>query len=185
MSQLSDEVRPTLEENGMHLLTRNILSAHDGKAGGTGSLGVRFMVDGDQTDGGFAMVEKSMAPRALAAPLHRHAREDEYTYVLEGRIGALLGDDVVNADVGDLMFRPRNQWHTFWNAGEEPARIIEIVTPAGLEGFFHELAECSTPPPPGSDEYEEMCTRYGLEMQPQSVPLLVKRFGLRFPGVEA
>ena len=74
-----------------------------------------------------------MAPRALAAPLHRHTREDEYSYVVKGRMGALLGDDVVYAEAGDLVYKPRNQWHTFWNAGDEPCHILEIISPAGFE----------------------------------------------------
>ena len=82
-----------------------------------------------------------MSPRALAAPLHRHTREDEYSFVLEGRMGALLGDDVVEAGPGDLVFKPRDQWHTFWNAGDEPCRILEIISPAGFERFFAELDE--------------------------------------------
>jgi quercetin dioxygenase-like cupin family protein len=57
-----------------------------------------------------------MSARALAAPLHRHIREDEYSYVLEGRVGALLGNEVVTGSPGDPIFKPRNQWHTFWNA---------------------------------------------------------------------
>ena len=64
-----------------------------------------------------------------AAPLHMHTREDEYSYVLEGRMGALLGDDVVYAEPGDFVFKPRDQWHTFWNAGDEPCRILEIIAP--------------------------------------------------------
>jgi mannose-6-phosphate isomerase-like protein (cupin superfamily) len=49
--------------------------------------------------------------------------EDEYSYVLEGRMGAQLGADIVLADVGDLVFKPRGPWHTFWNAGDGPCRI--------------------------------------------------------------
>ena len=82
-----------------------------------------------------------MSPRALAAPLHRHTREDEYSYVLEGRMGALLGDDVLEAGPGDLVFKPRGEWHTFWNAGDEPCRILEIISPAGFERFFAELVD--------------------------------------------
>jgi len=59
------------------------------------------------------------------ARLHRHSREDEYSYVLEGRVGALLGEEVVIGEPGDLIFKPRGQWHSFWNAGYEPARILE------------------------------------------------------------
>jgi quercetin dioxygenase-like cupin family protein len=73
----------------------------------------------EETQEGFSLVEHPMSPRALAAPLHRHTREDEYSYVLEGQVGALLGDEVVVGRRGDLIFKPRNQWHTFWNAGDE------------------------------------------------------------------
>ena len=82
-----------------------------------------------------------MSARALAAPLHRHLREDEYSYVLEGRVGALLGEDVLEADPGDLVFKPRGEWHTFWNAGDDPCRILEIIAPAGFERFFAELVD--------------------------------------------
>ena len=53
-------------------------------------MGVRFMLAGDETGGGFSLVEHPIPPRALAAPLHRHSREDEYSFVLEGRLGAML-----------------------------------------------------------------------------------------------
>ena len=106
-----------------------------------GSIGVRFMVDGAASGGGFSLVEHPMSPRALAAPMHRHTREDEYSYMLEGRVGALLGDEVLIGNPGDLIFKPRGQWHTFWNAGDEPARNLEIISPAGFERFFGELVD--------------------------------------------
>ncbi|HSK08002.1 MAG TPA: cupin domain-containing protein [Vicinamibacterales bacterium] len=77
----------------------------------------------------------------MAAPLHRHTRADEYSYVLEGRVGALLDDEVVIGSPGDLIFKPRNQWHTFGNAADEPARNLEIISPAGFERFFGELVD--------------------------------------------
>ena len=91
------------------------------------------MLAGAQTGERFSLVEHPMPARALAAPLHRHTREDEYSYVLEGRVGALLGDEVIFGSPGDLIFKPRNQWHTFWNAGDDPARILEIISPAGFD----------------------------------------------------
>src|SRR5213080_3115474 len=118
-----------------------IVGPSEGKEGFLGSIGVRFMIDGLDTGERFSLVEHAMSPRALAAPLHLHTREDEYSYVLQGRMGALLGDDVVEAGAGDLVFKPRNQWHTFWNAGDEPCRILEIISPAGFEQFFRELSE--------------------------------------------
>ena len=86
------------------------------------------MVRSDDSGGGFSMVEHPMSAHALAAPLHRHSREDEYSYIVAGRVGALLGEEVVVGAPGDLIFKPRHQWHTFWNAGDEPARLLEIVS---------------------------------------------------------
>src|SRR5438067_2139777 len=158
------------------------LGPAEGLAGFLGSIGVRFMVDGPTTGEHFSLVEHPMSARALAAPLHRHAREDEYSYVLTGRMGALLGDDVVFAEAGDLVFKPRGQWHTFWNAGDEPARILEIISPAGFERFFAELVELGGVTQAEPQELGELCARYELEMDPDSIPGLVERFGVRFPG---
>jgi mannose-6-phosphate isomerase-like protein (cupin superfamily) len=99
-------------------MSAKIVGPRDGKAGDLGSLGVRFMAWASETGGGFSLVEHPIPPRGLAAPLHRHSREDEYSFVLEGRMGADLGGDVVVAGPGDLVFKPRAEWHTFWNAGE-------------------------------------------------------------------
>ena len=166
----------------MKTLSAKIVGPRDGKAGFLGSIGVRFMIDGEEASGAFSLVEHPMSPRALAAPLHRHTREDEYSYVLEGRIGALLGDEAVVGNPGDLIFKPRNQWHTFWNAGDEPARILEIISPAGFERFFKELVDVGGVTSAEPQILADLCARYGLEMDPASVPRLVERFDLRFPG---
>jgi mannose-6-phosphate isomerase-like protein (cupin superfamily) len=163
-----------------------VLGPGDGKAGMLGSIGVRFMIDGAESGGGFSLVEHPMPPRALGAPLHRHSREDEYTFVLEGRVGALLGDEAVYGESGDLIFKPRDQWHTFWNAGDVPARILEIISPAGFEGYFEALTELprdAGPPDPAA--IAAIADRYGLELDLESVPRLVEEYGLRFgPGVD-
>ena len=140
------------------------------------------MVDGVEADERFSLVEHPMGPRALAAPLHRHNREDEYSFVLEGRMGALLGDDVVEAGPGDLVFKPRDQWHTFWNAGDEPCRILEIISPAGFEQFFAELVDLGGVANTSPETLGELCRRYELEMDPDSIPGLIERFGVKFPG---
>lgn len=62
------------------------------------------MINGSESGGGFSLVELPISARALAAPLHRHTREDEYSYVVQGRVGALLGDEVVFGAAGDLIF---------------------------------------------------------------------------------
>jgi mannose-6-phosphate isomerase-like protein (cupin superfamily) len=155
-----------------------VVGPQDGKAGFLGSIGVRFMIDGERAAERFSLVEHPMSPRALAAPLHRHTREDEYSYVLTGRTGALLGDDVLEAGPGDLVFKPRGQWHTFWNAGDEPCRILEIISPAGFEKFFEELDLLGGALVADPEQLAALSERYGLEMQPDSVPGLLERFGL-------
>src|SRR3954449_10043697 len=162
----------------MEQTAAKVLGPRDGKAGFLGSIGVRFMVGGAESGGGFSIVEHPMSARALAAPLHRHTREDEYSYILEGKMGALLGDEVGVAEAGDLVFKPRNQWHTFWNAGDEPCRILEIIAPAGFEDFFRELDALGGALNADPEELAALSARYGQEMQPDTVPGLLERFGL-------
>jgi mannose-6-phosphate isomerase-like protein (cupin superfamily) len=156
-----------------------IVGPGEGVEGFLGSIGVRFMIDGSEAGERFSLVEHPMSPRALAAPLHLHTREDEYSFVLEGRMGALLGDDVVEAGPGDLVFKPRDQWHTFWNAGDEPCRILEIISPAGFEQFFRELSDLGGAIEADPDQLTALGARYGHYFELESVPELVERFGLR------
>src|SRR3712207_1275556 len=151
----------------------------DATEGFLGSIGVRFMIDGGEAGERFSLVEHPMSARALAAPLHRHNREDEYSYVLEGRMGALLGDEVVEAGPGDLVFKPRGQWHTFWNAGDAPARILEIIAPAGFERYFDELSDLGGSTQADPQTLAELSARYELDVRPDTVPDLLERFGLR------
>jgi mannose-6-phosphate isomerase-like protein (cupin superfamily) len=159
--------------------TPRIISPAQGEQGFLGSIGVRWLIEGADTGAHVSLVEHPMSPRALAAPLHLHTREDEYSYVLEGRMGALLGDDVVEAGPGDLVFKPRNQWHTFWNAGDEPCRILEIIAPAGFERFFHELSDMGGALNADPEALGELNERYGVQMRPDSIPELLGRFGLQ------
>ena len=157
-----------------------VVGPQDGKLGDLGSIGVRFMIDGEETGGGFSLVEHPMPPRRLAAPLHRHSREDEYSFVLEGRMGALLGEEVLYAEPGDLVFKPRNQWHTFWNAGDEPARILEIIAPAGFERFFDQLSDQPKDGAPDPAELAALGASYGLELDFESIPGLMEEYGVTF-----
>jgi quercetin dioxygenase-like cupin family protein len=161
-----------------------IVGPQDGGFVDLGGLGIRFMVDGEETGGQFAVVEHPLEPRALAAPMHRHKNEDEYSYVLEGRMGAQLGDDVVFANPGDLVFKPRGQWHTFWNAGDEPARLLELISPPGFEHYFREIGELLADGPPDPEKRAAISAKYELEVDPGSVPELIERHGLRFGGAK-
>jgi mannose-6-phosphate isomerase-like protein (cupin superfamily) len=163
-----------------------IIGPRDGKFVDLRSVGVRFMIWGAETGGTFSLVEHPIPPRTLVAPVHIHTREDEYSYVLEGRMGALLGEDVVYAEPGDLVFKPRNQWHTFWNAGDSTCRLLEIISPPGFEHFFNELGEQIIAAKAVSvaevPDLPELGARYGHYFQPESIPELCRQHGLVFPG---
>ena len=127
---------------------RIVLSPDEGEMVLMGGLGVRFMIGGDQSGGGFALVEHPIAPRVLAAPMHTHEHEDEYTYVLEGEFGVQVGEVVRVATPGDLVFKSRGIPHAFWKAGDSPARVLEIISPRRLREVFRgDLATAPSQPP--------------------------------------
>jgi quercetin dioxygenase-like cupin family protein len=161
--------------------TRIVLSPDDGETEWLRKLGIRFMIGGEETWGNFALVEHPIKPRALAAPMHTHEREDEYTYVLEGEIGVQVGDEVRVGRPGDLVFKPRGVPHAFWNAGDTMARALEIISPAGFERYFAELAPLFPPANQGPLDEEAVGAvraKYGLEMDMSSIPILAERYSL-------
>ncbi|HEX2708204.1 MAG TPA: cupin domain-containing protein, partial [Solirubrobacterales bacterium] len=87
----------------------------------------------------------------------------------------MLGEEVLVGGPGDLIFNPRNQWHTFWNAGDEPARILEIISPGGFERFFDELVELGGIAQIEPQAMAGLCERYELEVDSESVPGLIER----------
>ncbi len=153
----------------------------DGHVAELGGCDARFLVWGEESGGGFSMVEHPVPPRSLCAPLHRHEGVDEYSFVLEGRMGALLGDEVIHAEAGELAFKPRDQWHTFWNAGDEPCRILEVISPGGFEHFFREFDETTKD---GSFDPVALGERYGIEFEMESVARLCAEHDLVHPLLE-
>lgn len=144
-----------------------------------GGLAVRWKINGTATGARFAVIHHPMEPHALAAPLHRHHNEDEFSYVINGTLGALLADDVVTADPGTWVLKPRGQWHTFWNAGDAQCEIIEVISPAGFENYFREVAAAWG----DMKRFQEINDKYSLDMDFDSVPALCDRFGLTFPSL--
>jgi mannose-6-phosphate isomerase-like protein (cupin superfamily) len=138
----------------------------------------RFLVPSTRSGGGFALVEHVLAPRRLAAPLHRHSVEDEYTFVLEGRVGAELAGEHATVDAGFLLYKPRGQWHTFWNAGDSPCRMLEIISPGGFEECFRQLAALDGEPTP--EAMIEIAGGYGVELDFEATVPIVERHGLSF-----
>jgi mannose-6-phosphate isomerase-like protein (cupin superfamily) len=184
IAQSVDKPRHTWEQGPRKIGPR------DGKFVDILSNGIRYMAWDQETSGLFSVVEHPIPPKHVVAPLHKHTYEDEYSFIIEGRVGAILGDDVVYAEAGDFVFKPRNQWHTFWNDGDTMARVLEIIAPGGFEHFFEDIRDLMTsmnasnvqdilgPGKPGT----ELALKYGLEFKPESLDAICKTYGLVYPG---
>jgi mannose-6-phosphate isomerase-like protein (cupin superfamily) len=143
-------------------------------------LGTRYLIRGADTDGRFALIEHTIPPRGLAAPVHTHEHEDEYSYVLSGRLGALVGGEEVEAGPGELVAKPRGVPHAFWNAGDEPVRLLELISPGAFAQYFADLAPLlNAGGPPDFAALAEVQARYGLAMDFGSIGPLAERHGLR------
>ena len=153
----------------------------EGRRAPLGSVGTIHKVPGVATEGRLAVLEHTLRPRFLAAPMHRHSREDELSIVLSGKLGVKLGDDVVVAGPGSYVLKPRGQWHAYWNAGDSDLRFIELLVPAGVEGYFERLSRLfARIDAPLADDVKTLADEYGLQIDFQSVPALCQQFGLRF-----
>lgn len=138
----------------------------------------RFLVEAEGSGGRVALIEHRLAPFALAAPLHLHTKEDEWSYIIEGAVGAHLDGVEMVAHAGDLVAKPRGQWHTFWNAGPAPARVLEIISPAGLEALFRLLD--ASPELYEPEQLLPLARSYGAEVDLEGTGPIAERHGLRF-----
>jgi mannose-6-phosphate isomerase-like protein (cupin superfamily) len=144
-----------------------------------GPLGAILLLGGSQAGGRLSLVEHPLAPRALGSPMHTHQREDEYSVVLEGRVGAQIGDQVVEATPGSVLVKPRGVPHAFWNPTDEPARLLEIISPAGFEQYFAELGQIlAAPGGPDRAALASLTSRYDLDLDLTSIPRLAEAHGL-------
>jgi mannose-6-phosphate isomerase-like protein (cupin superfamily) len=159
-------------------MTARVLRADEGEtAPSLGAVTNRFLVDGGQTGGRLAVVQHLFGPRAIAAPMHLHHRDDEFSYVLYGRIGAVSDGVELVAGPGDLIFKPHGQWHTFWNAGDEPAAVLELISPGGLEELFREIGTMGEPDP---ETLAARAAHYGCDLDFPATQPVVVRHGLRW-----
>jgi len=151
-----------------------VVGPDEGKALWLGGLGVIYKVRGKESGGAFSIVEHPIEPGKLV-PAHVHSREDECSLVLEGEIGVRIGDREFTATPGTYIFKPRGIPHTFWNAGPKPARLLEIISPAGFESYFEEIVGLydsgGTPTP---EQLLEVRRRYGMESVDWAQELMAK-----------
>jgi quercetin dioxygenase-like cupin family protein len=145
-----------------------------------GPLGAVELLPARATDGQLSVVMHPLAPRTLGSPVHTHRGEDEYSIITEGTIGVQIGDKTSLAHVGDVLCKPRGVPHAFWNPGDEPARLLEIITPGGFTGYFRELGEIfAAEAGPDPERFGALAARYGLEVDFSSIESLSRQHGLR------
>ena len=123
---------------------------------------VTSIVSGADTGGAYAMVEEASRPYA-GPPVHKHSREDEAFYVLEGEYEVQLGDQVIRATPGSFVFAPRGIPHTFQCVGTNPGRVHITISPAGFERFLEEISEMASTGPPDMQKVVALAGKYGLE----------------------
>ena len=146
-----------------------------------GPLGVITKIPGTATNGVISIVEHPVAARILVPP-HVHRDHDEWSYILEGRIGARIGDEEFIAATGSYILKPRRIPHTFWNPDDRPARILEIITPSGLEEMFAKFGELGARGELTPETMGETAAQYGSTMSMDWVPELIARYGLTLMG---
>ena len=125
--------------------------------------GFAYRLETTNTDGRLAVLEVTIPPRTLVKP-HQHSKEDEFSLILSGRVGARIGETTYEDVVaGSSIVKPRDIPHAMWNVTDEPARILEIVMPAGLERYFEALAPIlSEHGPEWTERFYQLATQYGL-----------------------
>lgn len=112
-----------------------------------------------------------------------HHNEDEYSYVLEGEITAQIGDEIIQAPAGTLIIKPREVPHTFWNQGVDPARLLEIISPAGFEHYFDELAEVlAASNPPDFGRVMTVAQKYGMDMDFSTLMDISQKYDVQLGG---
>jgi quercetin dioxygenase-like cupin family protein len=150
----------------------------DGPTGDLGAIGVQFKLWGKDTGGALSVVEHPFPVGALVPP-HLHTFEDEFSIVLEGEIGFRSGDREVVLGAGGYITKPRGEYHAMWNAGRVPARMIEIISPAGFEHFFREVSELAGDPEGAAAQGPALAERYGLRFAEQDwLADVIERYGL-------
>jgi quercetin dioxygenase-like cupin family protein len=150
----------------------------EGRTGDLGAITVEFKLMGADTGGALAMVEHEFPPGALVPP-HVHTREDEYSIVTAGEIGFRSGDREAVLGPGGYITKPRGEAHAMWNAGPEPARMIEVISPAGFEMFFRAVVDLVEAGDVDPEHGDRLAAQHGLSFV--DTPWLadvVRRFGL-------
>jgi quercetin dioxygenase-like cupin family protein len=147
-----------------------------------------FKIRGEQTDGALTAFESTVSP-GEGPPLHLHENEDEIWYALAGTFRVRLGEEMRAAPAGTFVFIPKKVVHTWQNVGDQPARLLAILMPAGLEQFFERFAALPADASP-AEEFRRLGAEVGMtvvgptlsESDPSSTSVTFPHAGARESG---
>jgi quercetin dioxygenase-like cupin family protein len=160
--------------------TEQVVVHEPGTGRPTWAMGSLFehLLESDQSSRlGVALVTQ---PPGIATPLHRHDKEAEAFYVLEGRMSYQAGDDLFELYAGCFIHLPQGVPHAFRIRGDQPAKLLALTTPGGLLRLYDEVGIPATERRlPGADgltleveipRWLEISPRYGLEVVGPPIP---------------
>ena len=157
--------------------TRFLVEAGAGELIWDGPIDTTVKVPSEATLGALSITEMAVSPGYMVPP-HVHRDTDEWSYVLTGRIGARVGDEEFSAGPGSWILKPRGLMHTFWNAGPDPARIIELMTPGAFEHMFRRMSVLAANDEMTDERLDALATEFGTTIDMTWVPDLAARHGL-------
>jgi quercetin dioxygenase-like cupin family protein len=141
-----------------------LLASREGHGIAAIGLSITKKTDGESTRDAYSLFEYAIPAGVSGPPPHVHTREDESFICLAGRLEVMLGGEMFELNHGDYLYLPRDVVHTFRNPFDEEARVISVVSPAGLERYYETLAAL----PPGPKDISAMqgiMADFGIELR--------------------
>ena len=131
-----------------------------------GPMAIRFLVEGDESEGSVAVFEFDVPAGAKVPGAHSHDGYEETIYGLEGVLTWTLEGAPIDVGAGEAIFIPRGAVHHFDNTRDVDAKALAIVTP-GILGpdYFRELAailDAAAGGPPDVAALGAVMRRHGL-----------------------
>lgn len=99
----------------------------------------KTLISPTETEGDMALIEMTL-PQGVEPPTHKHTKEDETFYLLDGEMTFQIGDKVIHAQQGEAVFAPRMVPHRFV-INTKSARFLTLITPGYLHNYFLEFSQ--------------------------------------------
>jgi len=164
----------------MNTTTTNSLNVKVGDHVFFRALGTTYKLLTESVAGSAGIVEHTLEAMSLGSPMHKHTREDEISFVLEGELTVIQDGQIQTATAGQCIAKPRNIFHTFWNATSQRIQFIEVIVPGEFQYYFTELEPyLKAGQPPNIEKMKEVREKYGLIVDPTSIEEIIKKFGLK------